>query len=329
MPKPDEITGALRDGQLCMHYQPLVALQGNSVRGVEALLRWNHPDGLLTAASFLPGLESTPIMREITEFALATACTAVATDAPSHWTVSVNLAAADATTNHLVDLVTAALDASGLAPQRLVLEITETGVLDGRHTEVARVLGLLRELGVGISLDDFGTGHSSLTLLRTLPVTELKIDSLFVGGMETNSNDAAIVTNIIRLAGAFEASVVAEGVEVLGQATLLAQLGCDYGQGYLWSRAAPLADVVDLSPATLLGKRRGRPAQVVSDRIVKMASEGASPATIAAALNSDGINTPDDKHWHQASVTAHLRWLAKSNEPYGGSRNPPERADGD
>jgi EAL domain-containing protein (putative c-di-GMP-specific phosphodiesterase class I) len=314
MPNPDDITRALHDGQLAMHYQPLVALQGNSVRGVEALLRWNHPDGLLTAASFLPGLENTPVMHEITEFALATACTAVATAAPGDWTVSVNLAAADATSDRLVDLVNAALEASGLSAQRLVLEITETGLLDGRHAEVARVVGRLRDLGVGISLDDFGTGHSSLTLLRALPVSELKIDSVFVANMETSSNDAAIITNIIRLAGAFEASVVAEGVEHLGQATLLAQLGCDYGQGYLWSRAAPLADVVELSPAALSGKTRGRPAQVVTDRIAKMASEGASAATIAAALNTDGINTPDDKRWHQASVTTQLRWLAKPND---------------
>jgi EAL domain-containing protein (putative c-di-GMP-specific phosphodiesterase class I) len=308
-PTPDEVRRALHGGQLSMHYQPLVALQGKTVRGVEALLRWNHPEGLLTAASFLPGLENTPAMHEITEFALVTACTAVATDAPRHWTVSVNLAAADATSDQLVDLVTAALEASGLPAQRLVLEITETGLLDGRHTEAARVLGRLRDLGVGVSLDDFGTGHSSLTLLRTLPVTELKIDSVFVANMETSNNDAAIITNIIRLAGAFEASVVAEGVEHLGQATLLAQLGCDFGQGYLWSRAAPLADVVELSPATLSGKTRGRPAQVVTDRIMKMASEGASPATIAAALNSDGINTPDDKRWHQASVNTQLRWF--------------------
>jgi EAL domain-containing protein (putative c-di-GMP-specific phosphodiesterase class I) len=301
---------AVGRGEMVMHYQPVIRLESSSVRGVEALLRWNHVEaGMLTAAAFLPGLEDTPVMREITEFALTTACSAVATGAPDAWTVSVNITAADAASADLLPLVAEALDSSGLPPDRLVLEVTETGLLRG-HVEAAVALEHLRTLGVGISLDDFGTGYSSLTLLRGLPVSELKVDAVFVANLETSAQDVAIVSNIIRLAEAFDARVVAEGVEERGQAKLLGELGCEFGQGYLWSRAAPLPEIIDLAPETLAGRRGGRPAKAVTDRMVHMAAQGASPSSIAAALNRDGINTPDDKRWHPRSVSRLLHKLA-------------------
>jgi EAL domain-containing protein (putative c-di-GMP-specific phosphodiesterase class I) len=304
-----EFSVALGRGQMLMHYQPVIRLRNSTVRGVEALLRWNHPDsGMLAAASFLPGLENTPAMHDVTQFALTTACSAMVADAPHAWTVSVNISAADAASEDLLSLVTAALESSGLAPERLVLEITETGLLRG-HANAAVVLGQLRELGVGVSLDDFGTGYSSLSLLRGLPISELKIDAVFVANLETSAEDAAIVGNVIRLAEAFDAAVVAEGVETEGQAKLLGQLGCEFGQGYLWSRAAPLGEVIELAPQALAGKSGGRPPKAVADRMMRMASQGASPASIAAALNRDGINTPDDKRWHMNSVSGLLRKL--------------------
>jgi EAL domain-containing protein (putative c-di-GMP-specific phosphodiesterase class I) len=296
-------------GELVMHYQPVIHLRNSTVRGVEALLRWNHPmAGMLTAAAFLPGLESTPVMRDVTEFALTTACSSVVSGAPPTWTVSVNITAADAASPDLVSLVTGALAGSGLPPERLVLEITETGMMSG-HAEAAVVLGQLRELGVGISLDDFGTGYSSLTLLRGLPISELKIEGLFVKSLESSSEDAAIIGNIVRLAEAFDASVVAEGVEQEGQAKLLSQLGCEFAQGFLWSRACPLEEVVDLAPESLVGKSGWRPPKVIADRVRQLDSQGASTASIAAALNRDGINTPDDKRWHANSVRRLLRML--------------------
>jgi EAL domain-containing protein (putative c-di-GMP-specific phosphodiesterase class I) len=311
------LSDALARGEMEMHFQPVIRLQNNTVRGAEALLRWNHPTaGMLTAAAFLPELENTPLMRDVTEFALTTACTSVASGAPQTWIVSVNITAADAASKDLLPLVSAALESSGLAPERLVLEITETGALRG-HSEAAVALTRLRELGVGISLDDFGTGYSSLSLLRWLPISELKVDAVFVAGLETSSEDAAIVGNIIRLAEAFDASVVAEGVEQEAQVKLLAQLGCGFGQGYLWSRAAPLTEVIDLAPDTLAGKSGGRPPKSIADRMLRMASQEASAASIAAALNRDGINTPDDKRWHGSSVTKVLRLLQRDSDPPG------------
>jgi EAL domain-containing protein (putative c-di-GMP-specific phosphodiesterase class I) len=300
---------ALGGGQLLMQYQPVIRLRDSAVRGVEALLRWNHPTaGMLPAAAFLPGLEDTPAMHDVTEFALLTACSAVASDAPPSWIVSVNITAADAASTELLPLVGAALESSGLAPERLVLEVTETGLLRG-HADAAVVLEQIRDLGIGVALDDFGTGYSSLSLLRSLPISELKIDAVFVANVETSSEDAAIVGNVIQLAEAFDASVVAEGVEEEGQAKLLAQLGCQFGQGYLWSRAAPLDEVVELAPRALAGKGGGRPAKAIADRMLRMARQGASPASIAAALNQDGINTPVDKRWHNRSVSEVLRKL--------------------
>jgi EAL domain-containing protein (putative c-di-GMP-specific phosphodiesterase class I) len=312
------LSDALGRGQLEMHFQPVIRLGNSTVRGVEALLRWHHPAaGMLTAAAFLPGLENTAVLREITEFALTTACSAVASGAPRTWTVSVNITAADAASKELLPLVGAALEISGLAPERLVLEITETGVLRG-HSEAAVALTQLRDLGVGVSLDDFGTGYSSLSLLRGLPISELKVDAVFVAGIETSSQDAAIVGHIIHLAEAFDASVVAEGVEQEGQAKLLAQLGCEFAQGYLWSRAAPLTEVINLAPDTLAGKSGGRPPKSVADRMLRMASEGSSAASIAAALNRDGINTPDDRRWHGSSVSKYLRRLQRDSDRPGG-----------
>jgi EAL domain-containing protein (putative c-di-GMP-specific phosphodiesterase class I) len=292
-----------------MQYQPIIGLRDNAVRGVEALLRWNHPvAGMLPAAAFLAGLENTPAMQDVTKFALMTACSAVASNAPPSWSISVNITATDAASTDLLAVVGRALESSGLPPARLILEVTETGLLRG-HSDAALVLGQLRDLGVGVALDDFGTGYSSLALLRGLPISEMKIDAMFVANVETSSEDAAIVSNVIQLARAFDASVVAEGVETEGQAALLDQMGCQFAQGYLWSRAAPLIEVIDLAPQALAGKAGGRPAKAISDRMLRMASQGASPASIAAALNQDGINTPEDKRWHNRYVSALLRRL--------------------
>src|SRR4051812_37024614 len=186
---------ALEAQQLTLHFQPVVELRTAKIRGVEALLRWDHPThGLLPAAAFLPAVEGAPVMRHVTRFALTEACCAAANDAPPSWTVSVNVTGQDAGSDALVDEVTAALELSGLAPARLVLEVTETGLLG--ETASTTVLTRLRQLGVRISLDDFGSGHSSLRLLREWPISELKIDALFVREMEQNPADAAIVTNV-------------------------------------------------------------------------------------------------------------------------------------
>lgn len=304
-----ELERALEAQQLDVHFQPIVDLHSGVVRGAEALLRWDHPTrGVLPAAEFLPAYETSPVMSAVTGFVLERACRAVVAHAPPSWTVSVNLTAADAGRVELVDQVAEALETVGLAGSRLVLEVTETGLLSSPR-DSADVLTRLGELGVRVSLDDFGTGYSSLRLLRELPISELKIDALFVAEMETTAADAAIVTNVIRLAEAFGAAVVAEGVERLGQAALLEQLGCAYAQGYLWSRPAPLEQVLSVETARPGRRAAAQPARVVVDRVSALLAGGASPHSVAAALNADGLRTPDGKRWHARSVTELARRL--------------------
>ena len=291
---------ALEAQQLTLHFQPVVELRTAKIRGVEALLRWDHPThGLLPAAAFLPAVEGAPVMRHVTRFALTEACVAVAHDAPPSWTVSVNVTGEDAGSDALVHEVSAALELSGLAPERLVLEVTETGLLDGADTTT--VLTRLQQQGVRVSLDDFGSGHSSLRLLREWPISELKIDALFVREMEKNQADAAIVANVISLAGAFDVAVVAEGVEQRSQAMMLQRLGCSYGQGYLWSRPAPLSQLTTLDLRTHRAPG-DKPSQAVLDRIQQLLATGASSHSIAAALNAEGLRNPDGRRWHPRSV---------------------------
>jgi len=302
-----EFEQALNTDVLCVHFQPVISLGNGGVRGVEALLRWDHPElGLLPAAAFLPRLDSTPCMTRVTDFVLQRACRAIAEHAPADWSVSVNVTATDACREGLVEQVTAALADSGLSPSRLILEITETGLLSN-YADCGRVLTRLRELGVTIALDDFGTGYSSLSMLRELPVTELKIDAVFVAAMESRPTDAAIVTSVIRLAESIGATVVAEGVERQSQAALLSQLGCGFAQGHLWSQAEPIDEVVQVRPmAFRRGLHSGTPS-AVTERVIVLSESGASAHTIAGALNADGLRTPTGKRWHPSSVADLLR----------------------
>ena len=298
---------ALNADELSVHFQPVIRLDTGAVRGAEALLRWKHPElGLLPAAAFLPQLEDTPFITRLTSFVLQRACRTIAEHAPADWSVAVNVTAADACREELVEQVTSALADSGLAASRLILEITETGLL-GNHTDCVGVLTRLRELGVTIALDDFGTGYSSLSMVRELPITELKIDAVFVAAMESRSTDAAIVTSIIRLAESIGATVVAEGVEKQSQAALLSQLGCGFAQGYLWSQAEPIDEVIKLRPMPFgRGMHLGTPS-AVTKRVIVLSESGASAHTIAGALNADGLRTPTGKRWHPSSVADLLR----------------------
>ena len=310
-----EFLDALAGQQLLTYFQPVVELATGAVRGAESLLRWQHPRrGLLPAAAFLAPYENSPVMKSLTWFVLREACLAMAEGAPPSWSVSVNVTAADAGRGDLVDQVAAALDLSGLAPQRLVLEVTETGLLTN-PVRAAEVLSRIRDTGVGISLDDFGTGYSSLRLLRELPISELKIDALFVAEVETSDSDAAIVSNVVQLADAFGATVVAEGVERPGQAARLHQLGCGFGQGYLWSRPAPLDQVVGLRvapvPPALPAPERCQtePVLELTTKVGSLLCAGASLHSIAAALNADGLRTTQGRRWHATSVSLLLAEL--------------------
>ena len=235
------LRGALRSGELTVHYQPEVSLITGEVLAVEALVRWNHPtEGLLSASRFIDIAEETGLVVDIGELVLAEACREAATwpggaMAPQ---LRVNLSAAQIQRDETVDLVRHVLAASGLPARRLCLEITESAVMIDLERS-AETLDRLKEMGIELAVDDFGTGFSSLAYLKQFPVDVLKIDRAFVSGLGSDDDDTAFVRSIISLAEALGLGVVAEGVETATQADALLGLGCTRAQGYLFAEPSP------------------------------------------------------------------------------------------
>ncbi|WP_255510625.1 bifunctional diguanylate cyclase/phosphodiesterase [Micromonospora sp. WP24] len=238
-----DLRRAVDEGQLHLEFQPIVDLATGAVRSAEALVRWRHPRlGLLSPARFLPLAEETGLIVQIDRWVIHEACRAAAAwqDRPAEATVAVNIAAAHLLRPDLIATVTAATAAAGLAPRTLTLELTESALIDGSETVLER-LRQLRELGIRISIDDFGTGYSSLSYLHRIPATELKIDRSFVARLDLDDDRAyATVEMVTRLAGAFDLSVVAEGVETERQHAAVAAIGCVHGQGYRYGRPGGL-----------------------------------------------------------------------------------------
>jgi diguanylate cyclase (GGDEF)-like protein/PAS domain S-box-containing protein len=233
---------ALTNDELIIYYQPVVDLETRRIRGLEALLRWRHPElGLVSPAEFIPLAEVTGLILPIGPWLLRTACSqakAWQEQGMPGLTVSVNLSARQFQQEDLVEQVTHALDVSGLAPACLDLEITESHAMQSPET-AAEILRALKAVGVRISIDDFGIGYSSLGYLKRLPIDTLKIDQSFVRDIITDPDDAAIVTAVIAMARTLKLSVVAEGVETEEQLAFLAARGCDRMQGYLFSHPLP------------------------------------------------------------------------------------------
>ena len=239
-----EMRHALRNDELTLHYQPVADLATGKLVGVEALVRWRHPErGLLAPGAFLPAIEHTELMRELSRRVLAMAiCQAGAwfrLDRP--WRVAANLSATDLLDRSLVDDVSSMLRRYGTPARRLTLEVTES-VLMTDPARAMQVLAELRGLGVQLALDDFGTGWSSLTHLQRMPVHEIKIDRSFVAAMATESTSAAIVSSTVDLAHALGLRVVAEGIEDEATWRRLRDVGCDAAQGYHLSRPLPAAE---------------------------------------------------------------------------------------
>ena len=240
-----DLKHALSAGQLEVHYQPLVDISRNRVAGFEALLRWRHPQrGMIPPSDFIPIAEATGLIIPIGEWALRTACAEAAT-----WrngiSVAVNLSAIQFRTLDLVNTVIGALAHSGLAPERLELEITESVLLAETESTQA-TLHKLRDFGVRIALDDFGTGYSSLSYLRGFPFDKLKIDRSFVKDLSDRQDCTAIIAAISSLAKSLGIATTAEGVETPQQLDFLRLQGCTQAQGYLFSPAAPSADLAEL-----------------------------------------------------------------------------------
>jgi diguanylate cyclase (GGDEF)-like protein/PAS domain S-box-containing protein len=238
---------AIDANELCVHYQPIVDLAGEQVLGVEALVRWQHPErGLVAPLEFIPLAEDTGLIVPIGTFVLTEACRTMAEWNHAHpdripLSVSVNLSARQLASPGLPRVVAGVLTSTGLQPEQLCLEITESVLMEDADTS-RELLESLKRLGVTIAVDDFGTGYSSLLYLRRFPVDVLKIDRSFVSGLGTASEDSAIVSGVVSLAHALGLHSVAEGVEQPSQAAELGLLGCDRAQGFYWSRPLePLA----------------------------------------------------------------------------------------
>jgi diguanylate cyclase (GGDEF)-like protein/PAS domain S-box-containing protein len=247
----NDLRRALDREQLHVHYQPVVSLRDRSILSIEALVHWEHPErGLVTPPEFIPVAEESGLIGPIGEWVMHEACRqanewhAADPDA-APLGVSVNLSARQITQRDLPGMVARTLRDTGLDPQCLCLEITETVILD--DSEAAnQALRALLSLGVGMVLDDFGTGYSSLAYLTRLPINGLKIDRSFVERLGSNERSTAIVTAIVRMAEALSMEVTAEGVETTRQIEELQRLGCDRAQGFYFARPLPAVELTEV-----------------------------------------------------------------------------------
>jgi diguanylate cyclase (GGDEF)-like protein/PAS domain S-box-containing protein len=238
-----DLRRALEHDELRVVYQPIVALGDGSIRGFEALVRWEHPDrGLLSPAQFIPVAEESGMIIGLGRVVLEEACrqsaqwSALYGPVPIH----VNLSARQIADPNLVDSVAHVVRTSGVEPVNLVLELTESALLERVHSP-GETLARLKALGISLILDDFGTGYSSLSYLQHFPLSGLKIDRSFVAALGGANGDGAIVDAILRMARALDLEVVAEGLETEEHLDVLRRLGCRLGQGYLFSRPVNVA----------------------------------------------------------------------------------------
>ncbi len=240
-----DLRNALAHGELRMFYQPLINVQTRAVSGFEALLRWEHPSrGMVSPADFVPLAEEIGLIVPIGAWALRQACH-VAVGWPADVKVAVNLSAVQFVRANLIEMVDEALRSSGLRPDRLELEITETVMLEETDATLATLQGL-HGLGVRIAMDDFGTGYSSLSYLRSFPFDKVKIDKSFVDGLGQGGDCDAIVGAVLELCGKMGMTTTAEGVETADQMRRLVRRNCTEVQGYLFSQARPAHEVAAL-----------------------------------------------------------------------------------
>lgn len=238
-----DLKEALNQEQLMLYYQPKVALDGSGHCEAEALVRWEHPvRGFVPPFEFIPFAEQTGYIREITHWVIARGCIDAADLLAQGMPVriSVNLSTRDLLDPALPEFVDNCLKMAGLPKQYLCLEITESGVMEDPD-KALETLHALRNMGMALAIDDYGTGYSSLAYVKQLPVSELKIDRAFVKGVVESESDAMIVRSTTELAHSLGFKVVAEGVETLAISDKLRELGCDYGQGYYYAKPLPLA----------------------------------------------------------------------------------------
>ena len=244
-----ELWAALNGGELQLHYQPQFDVSSGRLAGVEALLRWRHPErGMISPGRFLPVAEQTDLIHALGEWAMRTACTQLASwhsEGLPRLSMAINLSPRQLLKRDLYRSVLGAARSANVDPALLVLEISENLFLKDSNS-VGSVLRNLRDLGIRISIDDFGTGYSSIGYLKRLPIDELKIDKSFARNVLNNAGDAAITQGIIALAHGLRLQVIAEGVEDHAQFLFFKEHSCDGVQGYYFSRPRPAAELVDL-----------------------------------------------------------------------------------
>ncbi len=239
---------AIERNEFELYYQPIVGLENSSLVGFEALVRWNHPQrGLVPPYEFIPISESTGLIIPMTVQILHSACKQVVewqkkNPSGTPLSIAVNLSGKHFGHPALVEQIKTVIAETGINPTYLKLELTESAVMDNAETAIL-MLKQIKETGVQISIDDFGTGYSSLSYLHRFPIDLLKVDRSFVSAMEENTENGEIVRTVIALAKALNLKVVAEGIESVHQFHQLRILGCEYGQGYLFSKPLPVADI--------------------------------------------------------------------------------------
>jgi len=237
-----DLQNAIMRNEFEIHYQTVIDFESGKVCGAEALVRWRHPElGMVRPDQFIPLAEETGLIVPIGEWVLRTACTQAA-NWPKAFKLAVNLSPVQFRRGNLVEVVGAALAESGLPPERLEVEITETVSLQQNSHNLDQLLGI-KKLGVSIALDDFGTGFSSLSYLRSFPFDVIKIDRSFVSEMSTRKDCAAIVNAVIALSKSLGVETTAEGIETQEQFELLRAAGCALGQGYMISKPLPAAEI--------------------------------------------------------------------------------------
>jgi diguanylate cyclase (GGDEF)-like protein/PAS domain S-box-containing protein len=243
-----DLRDAIQNDVLRPYYQPLIDLSTGRITGFEALVRWPHPErGMISPAEFIPVAEETGLINSLGGLMLRRACMDAA-QWPDEVRVAVNLSPLQFRVGNLLSVVMDALKQSGLPASRLELEITETLLLE-KSSQVLATLHALRALGVRISMDDFGTGYSSLSYLRSFPFDKIKIDQSFVRDLAANRDAQAIVRSIISLGIGLGVTITAEGVETEAELSCLRAEGCHEGQGFLFSRARPNAEIIGLLKA--------------------------------------------------------------------------------
>jgi diguanylate cyclase (GGDEF)-like protein len=251
----DALRQGLERGEMRLHYQPRVGLTTGEVVGVEALVRWQHPErGLLSPAEFLPIAEESGLIAPLGSWVIQESCRQAARWAETRngsgpLAVAVNLTARQCAHPDLLSVVRGAVDSSGIDPSGLRLEITEAAVLSDYEANLA-VLQSLRDLGLSLAIDDFGAGPSSLAALAEMPVDLVTVDRSLIGGIDRDAGGSAMLGGIVGLAHALGLSIVAEGIEVVGQVDRLRALGCDAGQGFFFARPGEAEALVGLLGTT-------------------------------------------------------------------------------